>query len=447
MQQLTALKPPLAGTISIRFPLRLGLLFFLAMMWGLVAGTATAHPLGNNTLNRQARIQISAARLELSYLLDVAEIPTLLEIQKARHGLEGTPSQQEWAAYTAQWAQRLVADLHVELDGRPVALQVQDHAWVLQPGAAGLSVLRLKANYTSPLSAHSASVSLRYRDDYRPSLSGWKEVWIAAANGVAVTRSTAGRSDRSHGLTEYDGLATPPNELIADATLVFAEPASRVSDRVLQETPTPAIAPPMQQPSDVTSSSPLEQSAAFFKLGVHHIATGWDHLVFLLGLLLLGKSLPQLAKIITGFTIAHSVTLALAANHWVTPPGAWVEPGIALTIAYVGMVNLAWRQSRHGVWLALGFGLVHGFGFAGALAQTLATQGTTGNHWLVSLLSFNLGIEAFQLALICVVVPLLRLAELHAWYGKARQAASVAVLGAGLIWLLLRVSENLVVAR
>ncbi|MHB8477038.1 MAG: HupE/UreJ family protein [Steroidobacteraceae bacterium] len=78
------------------------------------------------------------------------------------------------------------------------------------------------------------------------------------------------------------------------------------------------------------------------------------------------------------------ITLALVANHWVTLPGSWVEPGIALIIAYVGLQNLVWRNSRHGAWLARGFGLLHGFGFAGADLggaalgwQSLASQFTS----------------------------------------------------------------------
>ena len=413
-----------------------------ALTCGLFSCAVCAHPLGNNTVNRQARLQISEGKLQLRYLMDLAEIPTLLEAQKADDDRDGTVSQQEWATYAKQWAEQLPSQLRVELDRRPIALQLQSqHLWVL-PGAADLTTLRLEANYTANLSDHAKAAVLHYHDGYKPELSGWKEIWIGTGNGVTITRSSASQRDRSSGLTQYDtNLASLPDELSADAVLAFATPA------VLEPAAAPQSPPHETQSSTVTvaadqssaaPTSQLSQAWVFFRLGMHHIATGWDHLVFLLGLLLLVKSLRQLVKTVTAFTIAHSLTLALAANHWVTPPGSWVEPGIALTIAYVGLLNLLWRNSQHGAWLAFGFGLVHGFGFAGALAQTLAEQHLAGNHWLLSLISFNLGIEAFQLLLVALIVPVLRLAASHAWFRAAHQAAAFGVLSAGVIWFLLR---------
>jgi hypothetical protein len=418
------------------------LVLLLTLTCGLSTCTVSAHPLGNNTVNRQARLQISEGKLQLRYLMDLAEIPTLLEAQKADDDRDGTVSQQEWAAYAKQWAERLASQLHVELDRRSIALQLQSqHLWVL-PGAADLTTLRLEADYTAILSGYDKAAVLNYSDGYKPQLSGWKEVWICAGNGVTITRSTASRNDRSSGLTQYDTkLASLPDELTADAVLAFATPAAQVRAAASQSLPHDARSSTVTASAGQSSAAPtsqFQQAWVFFRLGVHHIATGWDHLVFLLGLLLLVKSLRQLVKTVTAFTIAHSITLALAANHWVTPPGSWVEPGIALTIAYVGLLNLVWRNSRHGAWLAFGFGLVHGFGFAGALAQTLAEQHLVGNHWLLSLLSFNLGIEAFQLLLVALIVPALRLAASHAWFRAARQTAAFGVLCAGVVWFLLR---------
>jgi hydrogenase/urease accessory protein HupE len=418
------------------------LAFLLALTGGLSICTANAHPLGNNTVNRQARLQISDGKVQLRYLMDLAEIPTLLEAQKADEDRDGTVSQLEWAAYAKQWAERLTSQLHVELDRRPIALQLQSqHLWVL-PGAADLTTLRLEADYTAILSGYDKAAVLHYRDGYKPELSGWKEVWISAGNGVTVMRSSASQRDRSSGLTRYDtNLASLPDELTVDTVLAFATPAAQAPAAAEQGLPHETQSNTVTSPAEQLSAAPtsqLQQAWVFFRLGVHHIATGWDHLVFLLGLLLLVKSLRQIVKTVTAFTIAHSITLALAANHWVTPPGSWVEPGIALTIAYVGLLNLVWRNSRHGAWLAFGFGLVHGFGFAGALAQTLAEQHLAGNHWLLSLLSFNLGIEAFQLLLVALIVPVLRWAASRAWFRAAHQAASLCVLSAGVFWFLLR---------
>ncbi len=120
---------------------------------------------------------------------------------------------------------------------------------------------------------------------------------------------------------------------------------------------------------------------ALYWLGVFHIATGWDHLVFLFGLLVMQTSKRRLVWVVTAFTAAHSLTLALAASDLVSVPGDWVEPGIALTIAYVGMANLL--KFNHGVLLAFAFGLVHGFGFAGALSETLGIPVGGGGRMVV----------------------------------------------------------------
>ncbi len=177
---------------------------------------------------------------------------------------------------------------------------------------------------------------------------------------------------------------------------------------------------------------------------MHHITTGWDHLVFLFGLLLFSLTLGHLVKIVTAFTLAHSATLGLAFAGMLTPPETLVKPAIALSIAYVGLPNLLWRHHVHGVGVAFAFGLVQGFGFAGALAESfnesLAGQANGANRWLIDSVAFNLGIEAFQVALLCVAVPLLRLSDRFGWSAAARRGAALAVLTAELSWFVLRVS-------
>ena len=186
-------------------------------------------------------------------------------------------------------------------------------------------------------------------------------------------------------------------------------------------------------------AAPWYQAArVFFLLGVYHIATGWDHLAFLFGLLLFGQSFGRLVKIVTAFTVAHSATLALAALGLVTPPSTLIEPAIALTVAYVGLANLMQWKNVHHIGLAFGFGLVHGFGFAGALAESLNPAQSDQGQWLISLASFNLGIEAFQILLVILLAPMLQWLRRFAWAEPARRVAAVLVLGAGLGWFLIR---------
>src|SRR5262249_52537861 len=108
---------------------------------------------------------------------------------------------------------------------------------------------------------------------------------------------------------------------------------------------------------------------AFTGSGIHHIAIGPDHLLFVIGLLLVGGSVARLLGIVSAFTAGHSVTLSLATLGLVTPPSYLVEPAIALSIVYVGADNLLVGTSGRDVrpWIALFFGLVHGFGFASVL--------------------------------------------------------------------------------
>src|SRR6185503_11468236 len=152
---------------------------------------------------------------------------------------------------------------------------------------------------------------------------------------------------------------------------------------------------------------------AYVEQGVHHILIGPDHILFVIGLLLPGGGMVRLLKVVTAFTLAHSVTLALAALGVVNPPARLVEPLIALSIVWIGVENLrrAMRARPDAAPLggdrraaiAFGFGLVHGFGFAGVLAQFGLPKFALG--W--SLVGFNLGVEIGQAAIVLAVAPLL----------------------------------------
>ena len=145
-------------------------------------------------------------------------------------------------------------------------------------------------------------------------------------------------------------------------------------------------------------------AGSFFPLGIEHILIGYDHLLFLLALLLRGGDAWSLLKIVTAFTVAHSITLALAALDIVALPGALVESMIALSIAYVALENLFPRFALSRRWtISFLFGLVHGFGFSSVLREI----GLPKENLLLSLLNFNLGVEAGQLTVVLLVAPIL----------------------------------------
>ncbi|HXC58414.1 MAG TPA: HupE/UreJ family protein [Steroidobacteraceae bacterium] len=191
-------------------------------------------------------------------------------------------------------------------------------------------------------------------------------------------------------------------------------------------------------------------AARFLYEGVRHLLTGYDHLAFLVALLIGLVMRPRsqqtvsvaqpsqplwrsVLRIVTAFTLAHSLTLALAATGIVRLPSAPVEAAIAASIIAAALFNLVPGMHRFGWQLAFGFGLVHGFGFAGALSAMASRID------LVALASFNLGIELAQLACAALLLPLLYQALRPAVAG--RHAGAVASVGVALLagwWLLQR---------
>ncbi|MGH8475191.1 MAG: HupE/UreJ family protein [Methylococcales bacterium] len=148
----------------------------------------------------------------------------------------------------------------------------------------------------------------------------------------------------------------------------------------------------------------IEVVREFTAQGIHHIFIGPDHILFIIGLLLPGGRIARLLTIITAFTIAHSLTLALATLNIVSSPATIAEPAIALSIVLLGLESLyAQKRQRgdHRVMLAFTFGLIHGFGFASVLADFGLPQGALG--W--SLAAFNIGVEIGQACIVVVVAP------------------------------------------
>ena len=176
----------------------------------------------------------------------------------------------------------------------------------------------------------------------------------------------------------------------------------------------------------------------FVPVGAHHILIGPDHLLFLVGLLLLGGSLKRLLLVVTGFTLAHSLTLSLAVLGVAAPPGRLVEAMIALSIVYVGVDNLMSSGGRDvRVWIAVVFGFIHGFGFANVLRE----MGLPGEALGWSLFSFNLGVEIGQLAVVVVVASALMVlrSRSHVAAQRVAYAGSVVVIAAGAFWFVQRV--------
>ena len=186
----------------------------------------------------------------------------------------------------------------------------------------------------------------------------------------------------------------------------------------------------------------LNVARTYFVLGVEHILTGYDHLLFVVSLVLLLRTGWRIAKTVTSFTLAHSITLAGASLGFLGLPRAPVESTIALSIIFLAVeivksdgVHLRWSE-RYPWAVAFGFGLLHGFGFAGALAEIGLPPGETP----AALLSFNLGVEAGQLMIVgttlCVLAAVARLArgQMH----SARVAAAYVIGALSSAWFIAR---------
>jgi hydrogenase/urease accessory protein HupE len=176
----------------------------------------------------------------------------------------------------------------------------------------------------------------------------------------------------------------------------------------------------------------------FVPAGVHHILIGPDHLLFLVGLLLLGGSIRQLLVVVTSFTIAHSITLSLAALNIVTPPARLIEPAIALSIVYVGADNILASGGRDvRGWIAFTFGFIHGFGFANVLREMDLPRRALG--W--SLFSFNIGVEIGQLFVVVLVATAFTMLRARSEWSRRHLAfaGSIVVIAAGAFWFVQRV--------
>jgi hypothetical protein len=220
-------------------------------------------------------------------------------------------------------------------------------------------------------------------------------------------------------------------------------------------TPLPAPAPP---------AAPVGAWQTIGRMvveGVHHIASGTDHILFLVSLLLVAvwrrdasqaRWLPQedarsvlkeVLRLVTAFTVAHSITLGLAAYGVLTPPSRWVESLIAASVLVAALDNL-WPLLRGPRWVVVfAFGLVHGFGFAGAMQDL----GLSAQALAWPLLGFNLGVELGQLMLVALVLPVafaLRRTRAYRWAVVAPASAAIAALA--LLWLIERSMDRLIIS-
>jgi hydrogenase/urease accessory protein HupE len=280
-----------------------------------------------------------------------------------------------------------------------------------------------------------------------------RQVVITAAEKVIKNKSVHSRLDENNNvevLLNFDAVVSSNLEI--QSKLISSLPLGHrqylqmqnsigqtLFERLLSATTDRAT---VQLPHTDASNVALEAVRSFTNflcLGVKHILTGYDHLLFLFGLLLVARGFFSSLGIITSFTIAHSITLAVATLHLVQIPSRIVEPLIAASIVFVGIENLLRGDiptARRMV--AFGFGLIHGFGFASALREAGIGSGTGGI--LLPLFSFNLGVELGQIMVAAVALPIIwKLRENPMFIARWAPACSAAVVLLGSFWFVQRV--------
>ncbi|HEX8524695.1 MAG TPA: HupE/UreJ family protein [Tepidisphaeraceae bacterium] len=298
----------------------------------------------------------------------------------------------------------------------------------------------------SSVKAHSPEVGMIEVELAFPLDAGAKRVRIWAKHLVQLPRGhqqllfvqdVRQLDPQGHGQTLLEEtLSTEQDAVEVDLPAV---PAERAISAEMTTANAETQGAPATAPASTVASHGSGKRISFFALGIEHIITGYDHLLFLAALLLVCTNFKQAATVITFFTVAHSITLSLAALDIVRLPSRIVEPAIAASIVYVGMENIfgkhrfAWRAL-----VTFAFGLVHGLGFASALREV--GLGSTSVGVAMPLLKFSIGLESGQLAIAAMMLQVMLWLRTrphfeHRWV----PVGSVLVSLVGGYWLVTRV--------
>lgn len=350
-----------------------------------------------------------------------------------------------------------------ELSIAHVAIDAGEDVDAARPGLAPPALVRLELE----LSLRDIALSLPLDTD-RNELVTWGELQQArssletmAAAGLSLSSSVGAcvLQPRTLAVRRYDSGAYAvlgmdarcPSRLglrFRYDLLFDGDPAHRAIVTLRDDDATRTVVVDNVQRDIAFSTAAHQPFSDFLVEGVRHILGGYDHLAFLLSLLLPAAlvrlrgawspvqdsrhSAIHIFGIVTAFTAAHSITLSLSALGWVVPASQWIEPVIAASVLLAALNNIRpWVTQR--LWMmGFAFGLIHGFGFAGALSEL----GLPQNGRLLSLLGFNLGVELGQLAVVCVTLPLLFLVREKPWYSqRVMPLLSSAIALMAVVWL------------
>lgn len=264
-------------------------------------------------------------------------------------------------------------------------------------------------------------------------------VWEVTIPGAASSAANVSNTGSTVIAAQKEAVAPATGAKIHASASRKAAMAERAQGKHSQDNHTGVVTPVPNDSNGVVSNKPAKQSlwaniGQFILLGIEHILTGYDHMAFLLALIVIGLSVKEVLKIITAFTVAHSITLLLAATQVVNLNSRVVECVIAFSICFVALENLFKKKVQYRWLVTFGFGLVHGFGFASVLQELIVGK----SNLLVSVVSFNLGVEVGQLMIFLVLLPVLYLLKNRFEFRKVTIGVSLAIFLLGFTWLIER---------
>jgi hypothetical protein len=254
---------------------------------------------------------------------------------------------------------------------------------------------------------------------------------ITAASGSIFAKHAQAHDLIPRALQQY--VITHPNATPAEIEAFAAEQSPEYAAKFRSGAQIIAIA-------QNQSTSPIDNAIDFLKLGVTHILTGPDHILFVLSLLLVFVSIANTLRLATLFTIGHSLTLFLSTTGVLTVSPRITEPLIALSIAYVAISTVYFKDNKYldntyskpaGVFF---FSLFHGLGFAGLLREIQVPP----EKFATSLLSFNVGIEIGQIIIICIALPFIYLGRNKPWFPRAIKVFAAIIALLALFWFVQR---------
>jgi nickel/cobalt exporter len=326
------------------------------ILFAFAASAASAHPLGNFTTNRQARITIESGRLAARYVVDMAELPAYRTLAEMDANGDGSADDGEHAAWAARLGADVARNLHVTIDGHETPLRAVSHEAVTQTGTGGLPTLRVEIGLESPLGALRGTLVVR--DDGFAGLPGWQEIVVEGGSGVALGESTARASDRTNGLRSYpaDALAAPPQmrearvafapgvaAMAADGTTARRGGAERFGDRL-----TALVA----DRTPLTAGVVLSALLAAAVLGALHALTP-GHGKTIVGAYLVGARGTWRHAVFLGLVVTATHTAGvyalgaatLVASAWILPERLmpWLSAASGLLVLTVGASLLGER--------------------------------------------------------------------------------------------------------